>query len=296
MTESTSTDELLKELLATVNSLKKEVDELKAKDDGRTYPQKCQCDGDDGEEGNESHDGDKFENHNGDFSDAGEEESDGSHASQFTLSTEGEAFLEATFNSRLSYKDQIVRYGEPDSKWTTCPSISPVVAATLPSAALKDDKVAFRAQEMYMEAMAPLAALLESTDDENFTIKEAIPMVQSAVRLLGDATQYHSSLRRKAIIQYLNPQLQALMKDIDFKESQPLLLGEDFGEKAKLRMEAAAALRKVVNPTVPKVKLGFQKSHPQKTTWGHQGGKTKQYGPTYKAKKNQGAKTSQGKS
>jgi len=99
--------------------------------------------------------------------------------------------LEATFNSCLSYKDwrkQIVRYGEPDSKWTTCPSISSVVAATLSSAALKDDKAAFRAQEMYMEAMAPLAALLESTDDENFTIKEAIPMVQSAVRLLEDAT------------------------------------------------------------------------------------------------------------
>jgi len=34
MTESTSTDELLKELLATVNSLKKDVDELKAKDNG----------------------------------------------------------------------------------------------------------------------------------------------------------------------------------------------------------------------------------------------------------------------
>ena len=289
MTESTSTDVLLKELLATVNSLKKDVDDLKAKDDGRTYPQKRRRDGDDGEEGIESHDGDEFENCDGDSLDAGEGESDGSHAPQFTLSVEGEAFLEATFDSRLSYKDrrkQIVRYGEPDSKWTTCPSISPVVAATLPSAALKEDKAAFRAQEMYMEAMAPLAALLESTDDENFTIKEAILMVQSAVRLLGDATQHHSSLRRKAIMQHLNPQLQTLMKDIDFKGSQPLLFGDDFGEKAKSRMEAAAALRKVVNPTVSKGKSGFQKSHPQKTTWGHQGGKTKQYSPMYKAKKN----------
>ena len=169
--------------------------------------------------------------------------------------------MEATFDSRLNYKNrrkQIVRYGEPDSRWTTCPSISPVAVATLPSAALKDDKVAFWAQEMYMEAMAPLAA----TDDDNFTIKEAISMVHSAVRLLGDATQYHSSLRRKAIMQHLNPQLQTLMKDVDFKGSQLLLFGEDFGEKAKSRMEAAAALRKVVNPTVPKGKSGFQKSHP----------------------------------
>jgi len=83
---------------------------------------------------------------------------------------------------------------------------------------------------MYMEAIAPLAALLEKTDDENFTIKEAIPMVQSAIWLLGDAMQHHSSLRRKAIMQHLNPQLQTLMKDADFKGSQPLLFGEEWGE------------------------------------------------------------------
>jgi len=51
----------------------------------------------------------------------------------------------------------------------------------------------FQAQEMHMEAMAPPAALPMM----------AINKVQSAVRLLGDATQYHSSLRRKAITQHL---------------------------------------------------------------------------------------------
>jgi len=35
-----STEELLKELLAKVNALTKDVDELKAKNDGRIYPQK----------------------------------------------------------------------------------------------------------------------------------------------------------------------------------------------------------------------------------------------------------------
>ena len=294
MSESNSADEILKELLATVNSLKKDVDDLKARDDGRIYPQKRRRDGDDGEEGNESHDGDEFENRDGDISDTGEVENNGSHASQYTtLSAEGKAFLEATFDSCLQYKDrrnQIIKYGEPDSKWTTCPSISPVVAATLPS-------VAFWAQQMYMEAIVPLAALLESTDDENFTIKEATPMVQAGIQLLGDATQHHSSLRRKAIMEHLNPQLQTQMKDKDFKRSQPLLFGEDFGEKAKARLKAAAALRKVVNPPGSKEKQsGFQKSHPQKSTWGHQGGKTKHHGSIYRPKKDQGAKTSQGKS
>jgi len=41
---------------------------------------------------------------------------------------------------------------------------------------------------------------------------------------------------------------------------------------------------------------GFQRSHPQKSTWVRQGGKTKHHGSTYRPKKDQGAKTSQGKS
>ena len=58
-----------------------------------------------------------------------------------------------------------------------------------------------------MEGVALLAALLKHTDDENFTIREVIPMVQSAIRLLGDATQHQSAMRRKAIMQHLNLQL-----------------------------------------------------------------------------------------
>ena len=61
--------------------------------------------------------------------------------------------------------------------------------------------------------------------------------------LLGDAAQHHSSLRRKAIMKQLNPQLQALIKEGDFKEAQPGLFGEDFGEKAKAKLETAAALK-----------------------------------------------------
>ena len=101
----------------------------------------------------------------------------GSCSSQFTQSNEGKAFLETTFNSRLNYKDRkkhITKYGEPDYKWTTSPSISPVVAATFPPATIKDDKAPFRSQEMYMEAVAPLAALLEHTDDEQTSSSERL--------------------------------------------------------------------------------------------------------------------------
>jgi len=82
-------------------------------------------------------------------------ESDGS---SFKLSKEDEAFRETACGSRLDYKSRkpkMAKYGVPDTKWTICPSLPPVVEATLPKDAVKEDKVAFRTQEMYMEAMVP---------------------------------------------------------------------------------------------------------------------------------------------
>jgi len=125
MAEDNSTEGILKELAATVNALKMDIEELKTKDGEQTYPHKRRRHGDDEGEGNKSHDGDTGENRDGDNSDYGEIENDGSGPSHFTLSEEGEAFLEATFNSRLNYKDRkkhIAKYGKPDSKWSTCPS------------------------------------------------------------------------------------------------------------------------------------------------------------------------------
>ena len=49
--------------------------------------------------------------------------------------------------------------------------------------AIKDDKTAFRLQHMYIKAVAPLVPLLENTDDDNFIIKEAIPMVHAVSHL-----------------------------------------------------------------------------------------------------------------
>ena len=89
------------------------------------------------------------------------------------------------------------------------------------------------------------------------------------------------------IMQHLNPQLKTLMKDVDFKGNQPLLFGENFGEKGKARMEVAATLQKIVTLAGSKGRqTGFQKGQPQKNTWGRQGGKSR--GPNFKSKKFQG--------
>ena len=76
------------------------------------------------------------------------------------------------------------------------------------------------------------------------------------------------------------------MNDNDFGKAQPFLFGEDFGEKAKARLEAAAALKKVVYQSIKgSSKQGFQGSYPQRSNWGRGGGKQNNYGPG-KSRKN----------
>ena len=82
-----------------------------------------------------------------------------------------------------------------------------------------------------------------------------------------NGTQDQASLWRKVLLQHLYPQLQDLMKESDFKETQLYLFGEDFGEKAKCKLEAAAALKISVYPSSTKTKLGLRDSYPCKN-WG----------------------------
>lgn len=167
----------------------------------------------------------------------------------FQLSEEGEAFMEATFGIELEYttrKAKMAKYGMLDSVWLKCPELSLVVAATLSKEAVKEDKVAFRAQQMWIEVTIPLAACLEKAHKGDFSATEAILMIQAALILMGDASQHQSSIRRKMLMQHFNPQLKGLMNDSDFGKTQPFLFGENFGEKAKARLEAAAALKKVL--------------------------------------------------
>ena len=289
MGDDKSTEDLIKDLIlsnqkllssneslvSSVATLKKDVTALKTRD---KQPEKRPRVDEDEEEA--SRDGDGQDNRDSDIE--AEDEPPGGTLRRFTISEEGEAFLETVFGSRLEYATRkaklakLAKYGQPDSKWTMCPELSPVVAATLSKEAIKNDKVAFCTQ-LWMEATGPLTACLEKAHDGELTVQDAVPMIQAALLLMGDAAQNHAALRRKAVLQNLNPQLQPLMKESDFKGAQPYLLGENFAEQAKSKLEAAAALKKSVYPSF-KGKSVFRGGHPRKN-WGRQGGRANNYGP-----------------
>lgn len=282
MGDETSTEDLIKELISSnkelvssVATLKKDVTALKTKDKQREKRPRD----DEVEDSSATRDGGRQDYRDSDI-EATASEDELSESKRFKLSEEGEAFLETVFSSRLEYatrKAKVTKYGQPDSKWTMCPELSPVVAATLSKEAVKNDKVAFRTQQLWMEATGPLTACLERAHEGELTVQDAIPMIQAALLLMGDAAQNHAALRRKAVLQHLNPQLQSLMKETDFKGAQPYLFGENFAEQAKSKLEAAAALKKSVYPSL-RGKSGFRGGHSRRN-WGRQGGRANNYGP-----------------
>ena len=75
------------------------------------------------------------------------------------------------------------------------------------------------------------------------------------------------------------------MNERDFKGVQPYLFGEDFGIKAKEKLDAVAALCKVVYQQPAKGKSGFQTGYPRKFNRGQGGGRQNNSGPgRYKKK------------
>ena len=58
----------------------------------------------------------------------------------------------------------------------------------LSNEALKQDKVTYRSRQMWMKEEGPLVACLEKAHAGTLTLPEAIPMLQSSLMLMGDAS------------------------------------------------------------------------------------------------------------
>ena len=131
-------------------------------------------------------------------------------AERFQLSEEGETFLDTVLSSKMEYstrKTRLTKYRQPDSRWTRCPELDSVVKGILSKEALKQDKVSYRSQQLWLKAAGPLVTCLEKAHAGTLTLSDAIPMLQSSMMLMGDA----SSMRRKDILHHLNPQLKKLL-------------------------------------------------------------------------------------
>ena len=203
MEEEPSLQALMKELASTVKTLQEEVSELRKEKDGavdapfRENKRSCEDENlvepQDDAESLLSHDGEVSED------DSGQSDAEGNTPKAYAVSTEGKAFLDATFGKKLDYTARckhLAKIGSPDTKWVKTPSLPPVMASILLKKKIKEDKRTFITQQLWLEAAVPLVSLLETAHEDKLDPKTAVKMVQSALLLMGDASQHQSANQR----------------------------------------------------------------------------------------------------
>ena len=192
------------------------------------------------------------------------DESDGEiegNATLVTLSEATKAFLETAFSSEMTNSDRrkrVEKFGVPECDAVRCPKLDPVLKSTLPKEAIKADGYLSRLQQLWLDAVAPLTAVIENAEAGELSVDGAVAAVQSALVLMGNAHQKMAQERRKKILLQLNPALKSLAEEQHaFSKAAPMLFGEEFAKRATDRVEAVKAIKKLNAP-------GEQEQHRRK--------------------------------
>ena len=78
-------------------------------------------------------------------------------------------------------RKRVEKVGVPDCDQVRCPKLDGVLKAVLPRDATKADGYLSRLQQFWLDAVAPLAALLESAEAGELTPEKAVSAAQTAL-------------------------------------------------------------------------------------------------------------------
>lgn len=130
-----------------------------------------------------------------------------------------------------------MKLGLPNCKWLKALELDAFIVSTIPKGVVTADNASHKAQRLWLEAVAPLTAIVDKVDAG---IVEEADIIQG----IRNALQQYTLQRQKMIIQHLNPQLKSLVQDAYFTEAPFYLFSANFGVLAKERLEAAALIQK----------------------------------------------------
>ena len=153
-----------------------------------------------------------------------------------TLNDTTRAFLKAAFSGTMlneERKKRVEKIGVPDCNQIHCPKLDGVMKAVLPKGTIKADGYLSRLQQLFwLDAVAPLTAVLESAEAGDLMPEKAVSATQTALYLMGNAHHQISQERRKKLILKLNPSLRFIADDCkNFSDAAPMLFGESFAKQ-----------------------------------------------------------------
>ena len=126
-------------------------------------------------------------------------------------------------------KKKMAKLGLPDCKWSKAPELDWFIDSTIPKDVVRADNTSHKIQGLWLEAVIPLAAIVDKADVGEIGEADIIQGIRNAVLLLGNASQQHSLQRQKTVLHHFNPQFKSSVQDADFTDAPPYLFSANYG-------------------------------------------------------------------
>ena len=191
--------------------------------------------------------------------DDGDKENESTQGTKlFAVTKETESFLKEHFSKRAdnpTRRQWREKHGAPRLNATACPKVDKILKQNLSSQTKARDRQLSKSQALVLDAVGPLAFVLESAARGSLTQESAIEAAQTALKLLGNASCHLATERRRNALADLNPNLKEMAEeDSLYAEATPNLFGDGFSKKAKERDDELKVLR---SAKVPQKKSTF---------------------------------------
>ena len=155
----------------------------------------------------------------------------------FTVSDRTESFLRPLFAAPLpnSARRQLrERFGAPNLPFTASPHLDKVLKSMVPASAKTRDAELARLQALALDAVGPLARIVEDATNGQLTAEDNMDAVQTSLRLLGNLSAQCNRLRRTAVLKNLNPRIADMAEEDGlYREAGLGLFGEASAERQK---------------------------------------------------------------
>jgi hypothetical protein len=157
-----------------------------------------------------------------------------------------DSFLKAIPNP--ARKQLREKHGDPRCPPTRVPKLDKMVRDRMSQGAVKLDRSLTRLQALCVDAVGPLASLVELAERNQLTAEGAVALSKLALRFVGNASIQFSRERRKRAIEEMNGKLVELAeKDSIYEKAAPMLFGDEFAKEAKEREDQLRALDRATN-------------------------------------------------
>ena len=157
------------------------------------------------------------------------------------------------------------RFPLPRVPATRTPQLDPFIKTEMSAAAKQSDRELARIQTFILDAITPLAAIIDGANSgKPLSEGDTLLAASTAAELLGNANARMSRLRREKAVGSLNKTLLPLAQDDDvFAEATPKLFGAEFAKRSKEHIDQVKALRTSIQSSSSKQQF-FRSGPPNK--------------------------------